>query len=147
MAKSLPIVVSPLASVFEKSGIDVVLVSVEAWPDEVVIRLRGGPSELTQMLDAEFHATLAETARLRQTGGGSPPPVQPAERVFDFQVSLSDDFGTNYSPTTSSLGGSGRMFRAEWFFTPGPPEAATSLTVSVGDREPTLTRIELDPDN
>ena len=66
------------------------LVSVEAWADEVVVRARGLPSERTAALAREF-----------------------AERIFEVEISIADDAGTVYSPTTSARGGSGTIFRAD----------------------------------
>jgi hypothetical protein len=45
MPASLPLVISPLRSVLECDGVEVVLVSVEVWRDEVVVRARGLPGE------------------------------------------------------------------------------------------------------
>ena len=67
-------------------------------------------------------------------------PAQPAERIFDVEISLADDAGTVYSPTASERGGSGTMFRTDWVFVPGPPEAARSLVVRIDGSD---THIEL----
>jgi hypothetical protein len=108
--------------VLERDGVEVVLVSVEAWPDEVVVRARGLPNERTAGLEREFGETLERYHEEgRETG---PVPRQPAECIFDVEVSVADDAGTVYSPTASARGGSGTMFRAEWVFVPGPPEDA-----------------------
>src|SRR4051812_31688887 len=50
----LPKVVSPLAFVGKREGVELILVSVEAWPDDIVIRMRGRPSPLTQRLEDDF---------------------------------------------------------------------------------------------
>ena len=71
-------------------------------------------------------------------------PSQPAEHVFDFDVTLGDDVGTNYSLKSSSRGGSGQMFRADWFFAPGPPHTARVLSVQVSGAEPVAIKVELD---
>jgi hypothetical protein len=68
-------------------------------------------------------------------------PLQPFERIFNVDASVADDVGTAYSPIHSAKGGSGRTFRAEWFFAPGPPAAAQSLIVRIDGAE---TRIEID---
>jgi hypothetical protein len=138
MATSLPLVVSPLRTVLEREGVEVVLVSVEAWPDEVVVRARGLPSERTAALEREF-GEANERWHRHGRGRGSVPP-QPAEYIFDFEVSVADDAGTAYSPTGCARGGSDTMFRARWVFVPGPPEAARSLVVRIDGSD---TRIEL----
>jgi hypothetical protein len=113
-----------------EADVDLVLVSVEVWTDEVVVRMRGLPNERTAALAAGFHEALDEW---HGQGRSGKRPEQPAERVFDFEVSVGDDIGTAYSPTSSARGGSGTMFRAEWSFVPGPPETARSLVVRTGD--------------
>jgi hypothetical protein len=134
---ALPKVVSPLVRVAEREGIEVVLVSVEAWPDEVVVRLRGLPTDLTARLDASFHEDLE---RWHAEGAYGPPPPQPADEVFDLDVSVGDDAETRYAFYSSAIGGTERMFRAEWTFRPGPPESANKLRVRIDDLE---TPIEL----
>jgi hypothetical protein len=113
-----------------------VLVSVEVWPDEVVVRVRGLPSELTAELEREFGEALERWDR--QGRDKDALRQQPLERIFDVDVSVADDVGTVYSPATSMRGGSGRMFRAEWFFSPGPPEVAESLLVFIDGTETRL---------
>jgi hypothetical protein len=138
MATSLPLVVSLLRTVLERDGVEVVLVSVEVWPDEVVVRARGLPNERTAVLERELGEALERWHRQGRDRDAAPP--QPAECIFDFEVSVADDAGTVYSPTGSARGGSGTMFRAEWVFVPGPPDAARSLVVRLGGSD---TRIEL----
>jgi hypothetical protein len=129
---ALPHVVSPLLRVAERDGVELVLVSVEAWPDEVVVRLRGLPTDLTARLEASFHDGLE---RWHAEGAHGSPPPQPADAVFDFDVSVSDDAETRYAPKSSARGGTGTMFRADWKFEPGPPPAATQLRVEIDGTE------------
>jgi hypothetical protein len=138
MPPSLPVVVSPLRTVVERDGVEVVLVSVEVWADEVVVRARALPSKRTAALAREFSGALE--GRCPQGGDGDAAPPQPAERIFDLYVSVADDAGTVYSPSTSARGGSGTMFRAEWVFVPGPSELARSLVVGI---DGLANRIEL----
>src|SRR2546423_4786402 len=139
MPTSLPLVVSPLRRVVERHGVEVVLVSIEVWPDEVVVRARGLPSERTAALEDEFSDALERWHR--QSADTDAVPRQPAERIFDVAVSVADDADTAYAPTTSARGGSGAMFRADWTFVPGPPESARSLVVRI---DGSATTIELD---
>jgi hypothetical protein len=133
------LVVSPLRSILEHNGVALMLVSVEVWHDEVVVRARGLPSELTVALENDFGEALERWHR----GGADREalPLQPFDRIFNVDVSLADDVGTAYSPIHSARGGSGRMFRAEWFFAPGPPAAAQSLIIRIAGAE---TSIEID---
>jgi len=139
MPASLPLVVSPLRTVLERDGVEVVLVSVEVWRDEVVVRARGLPSEGTVAFEREFSDALERWNR--QGADRAALPRQPAERIFDLDVSVADGAGTAYSPTSSARGGSGTMFRAEWSFVPGPPKTARWLMVRIDGSD---TRIELD---
>jgi hypothetical protein len=138
---TLPKVISPLAPLGERSGVELVLVSVEAWPDEVVVRMRGLPSDVTDRLDAEFGEALQAWHHAGNTGT---PPQQPEEWVFPLDVEVTDDVGTAYAPDSWARGGSGTMFRADYVFKPGPPEAAASLMVRVGGADGVETRVELD---
>jgi hypothetical protein len=134
----LPTVASPLARIGQRDGVELVLVSVEAWPDEVVVRLRGLPNDLTERLDAGFQLALESDTR-----AGRRPPAQPAERIFDFEITVADDVGTEYRSRSSARGGSGRMFRADWTFAPGPPAEAGWLIVGVAGDVGFETRVEL----
>jgi hypothetical protein len=139
MPRSLPLVVNPLRSVLERDGVALMLVSIEMWPDEVVVRARGLPSELTVALEHEFGEALERSHR--EGADKEALPLKPFEQIFNVNVSVADDVGTAYSPTHSARGGSGRMFRAEWFFAPGPPDAAQSLIVRIDGAD---TRVEID---
>jgi hypothetical protein len=91
MPASLPLVISPLRSVLECDGVEVVLVSVEVWRDEVVVRAHGLPGEGTVALEHEFSDALERWNR--QGADGHAVPRQPAERTFDLDVSIADGVG------------------------------------------------------
>jgi hypothetical protein len=58
------------------------------------------------------------------------------EPILDVRVSLSDDAGTTYPLRSRSVGGTGRLFRGNWYFTAGVPEDAASVVIHVeGDNE------------
>jgi hypothetical protein len=135
---ALPKVVSPLVTVGEREGVELILVSVEAWPDEVVIRMRGRPSPSTQRMEDEFDAALEGWHR---DGREGQIPEQPGTRIFGLDLAVADDLGTEYRLRSASRGGSGRMFRADWTFGPGPPRAANRLAVKVGDGPETEVRL------
>src|SRR5690242_1834203 len=130
----LPKVVSPLATVGQREGVELVLVSVEAWPDEVVVRMRGRASPLTRRMETDFDAALGTWHRQGREGR---PPEEPAERIFppDLDVRVTDDLGTAYKLRASARGGTGTEFHANWTFLPGPPDRAGRLTVRVCDAE------------
>jgi hypothetical protein len=128
---TLPVIANPLVRVSERAGVEVVLVTVEAWPEDVVVRFRALPSELAASLEAGYWTELeAWHSRGRREAGSA--PTQPAERI-DFAVSLADDTGTTYAPVSSAVGGSGRMLSADWVFSPGPPWDAESFVVRVDE--------------
>ena len=83
--------------------------SVEAWRDEVVVRARGLLSEGTVALEREFSDALERWNR--QGADRDAVPRQPAERIFDLDVSVADGAGTAYSPTSSARGGGGTNTR------------------------------------
>jgi hypothetical protein len=87
MPRSLPLVVSPLRSVLERNGVALMLVSIEVWQDEVVVRARGLPSELTVALEHEFGEALERWHR--ESADREALPLKPFERVFDVDVSRS----------------------------------------------------------
>jgi hypothetical protein len=97
MPATLPLVVSPLRTVLTRDGVEVVLVSVEVWPDEVVVRARGLPSERTAALEREYSEALHGWHR--QRGDPEATPRQPAERILELDVSVADDAGTPYLPS------------------------------------------------
>ena len=117
-----------MATLYARRGVEVAVIAIESWPGGVIVRLAGLPNEHTEALDRTYHAELEAWA---QSGRKDSPPNQPAEDVFDASLTLSDDVGTRYALRTASLGGSGRMFRAEWSFEPGPPDSAARLKIGV----------------
>jgi hypothetical protein len=133
----LPKVVNPLVSMLERDGVELVLVSVEAWPDEIVVRMRGLPSGRTAELESAFDEALEEWGRDPK----SKPPAQPAERVLDLDVGVADALGTAYAPFGSARGGTGTMFRADWTFRPGPPPEVDRLLVRIADASPVTVEL------
>jgi hypothetical protein len=106
---------------------DVALVSVEVWPSETIVRLAGLPDD-PHSHDRRFHESLDRWA---QAGRADPQPREPAESILDVDVTLADDVGTVYMLRTSMRGGSGRLFRGDWFFATGIPADATQLVLRV----------------
>jgi len=128
--------VSPIATLFRRQGVDVALVSVELWERETIVRLAALPGD-PQAADHEFHASLERWA---SEGRQGPPPMEPGEPILDVRVSLSDDAGTTYPLRSRSVGGTGRLFRGDWYFTAGVPEDAAAVAIHVeGDGEQTAS--------
>jgi hypothetical protein len=125
-----PAVVSPLAPLFRRDGVDIALVSVELWPQQTVVRLAAlvdDPVGEEEAFENRLDAWAAGGRRDRL-------PEGPGERLYrDVELSLADDLGSNYRWKSSSIGGSGRLFRGEWHFARGVPEEATRLLVEASD--------------
>jgi hypothetical protein len=130
----------PMEMLYSHDGVDVALVSVEVWSAGVILRLAGLPNERTDALDRRYQETLEAWAR---TGRKGSPPNQPGEDLFDVDLGLSDVSGTSYVLQTASKGGSGRMFRAEWSFEPGPPESSSQLTVRLSREGHEIASVDL----
>jgi hypothetical protein len=133
-------VISPIATLFQRQGVDVALVSVELWDGETIVRLAALPDD-PQAADRDFHASLDSRA---SEGRQGPPPDGPGEPILDVEVSLRDDAGTTYALRSSSVGGSGRLFRGDWHFTAGVPERARSLVVQVVGDSDQVASVPLD---
>ena len=103
----------------------------------------GACAGLAERTDSGAENDFGEALERWHRGGADREalPLQPFDRIFNVDVSLADDVGTAYSPIHSARGVSGRMFRAEWFFAPGPPVAAQSLIIRFDGAE---TSIEID---
>jgi hypothetical protein len=71
-----PLVVSPLRTVVEREGIEVLLLSIEVWRDEVFVRARGLPSQRTVVLEREF-SEASDVASDRGTVDLRPFPYEP----------------------------------------------------------------------
>lgn len=130
--KSLPVgreprVISPIETLFQRQGVSVALVSVEFWDEETIVRLAALP-ENPRAADREFHASLDRWAAEGRQGS---PPDEPGEAILDVRVSLTDDAGTKYPLRSSAVGGTGRLFRGDWYFIAGVPENAQSIVVDV----------------
>src|SRR5690349_15699680 len=100
-----------------------------------MVRLRGLPSETTERFEAEFGTAFEAWGN---AGAEGAPPQQPADGIFPEldDVSIGDNVGTHYAIRSSARGGSNRLFRADYVFTPGTPETAETVEVRVGDATP-----------
>jgi hypothetical protein len=133
-------VISPIATLFQRQGVDVALVSIELWDRETIVRLAALPGD-PQAADREYHASLERWALEGRQG---PPPHDPGERILEVKVSLRDDAGTIYPLRNTTRGGTGRLFRGDWYFTAGAPEGARSLVVHVVGDSDQVAEVTLD---
>ncbi len=148
MARLVPLVVSPAVPLLEFETFDLLLVSVEAWPDRVRIRL--AVSANAEVAVDALDVTLAEMVGSWDRGGDSDwlasehPFTQFFQRI-DF--SLHDSAATPYWRSNASVGGSGSDWEASWLFRPGlgtevhdlvvlarTPSGEGRVAVHLGDR-------------
>jgi hypothetical protein len=107
------------------NGITMLLVTVEAWPDSVIVRVAGMPNERTARLDAEFDQAMRTWAAARALGDDSRPPQDPGASALErLGLTIRDAAGTPYRLVVSSTGGTGTEWRGEWVFRPGPPASS-----------------------
>ena len=95
---------SPVTPLFRRDGIDVLLVSVELWPQHLVVRLAAS-GELAEQLGSDLLAPL--------------------------EVTVEDDLGTTYTPRSSNTGGTGSEWHGDWFFAAAVPNSVARLRVRV----------------
>ena len=147
MGRRLPHVVSPIAQLFEREGVQIVLVSVELWADGVVLRFGSLPSDLTARLEADWDEAFEEWATKRVAGiAPERAPQTASEALLQFEPELTDDVGTAYERRSGQLGGgiNGRAIRGEWFFEPRVPDRASELRIRTSfDDHETRVRVAL----
>jgi hypothetical protein len=131
MAARLPLIVSPVVPIALVEDRQVVLLTVESWPDRVRVRLAVVQDAATDALDAEFElACRSGQARIVEMPGA----------VFFGQVrfSIHDEAGTPYELDSGSVSGSGSEWEADWLFRPGIPDGVREIQVvahtSTGDQ-------------
>ena len=99
-----PRVVSPIATLFTRDGIDVLLVSVELWPEHVVVRL------------------AASGDRAEELG---------SDLLAAVRVTVEDDARTAYTPRSSQTGGTGSEWHGDWFFAAAVSARVRRLAVRI----------------
>jgi hypothetical protein len=110
-------------------GVDVLLVSVELWRSHVVVHLAGLADDLMDRLLREHRALMERHGR---DPNPTEPPEPPDAMLGRIDLTVADDVGTRYFPSSSVSGGSDKEWRAQWRFEPGVPPEATRLTVAIG---------------
>jgi hypothetical protein len=105
---TLPRVVSPIQRLFVRDGIEIALISVELWPNHLVVRLAALPGEVFD-------------ERLRQHGDA--PGGHGTRVLLDLEIAVDDDAGTIYTPRSRNTGGSGSEWHGDWFFAADVPDA------------------------
>ena len=132
MDRRLPRIVSPVVPIALVDDRQVLLLTVEDWPDRVRVRLAVLQDATTDDLDAEFELAARSTP-----GRGA---VEMPGAVFFSQVrfSIHDEAGTPYELDSGSVSGSGSEWEADWLFRPGIPDGVREIQVvahtSTGDQ-------------
>jgi hypothetical protein len=122
-------VLAPARLLATVEGVEVLLVSVELWRTHVFVHLAGLGNDLMDRLLREHQALMERWGR---DPNPSEPPEQPGAMLGRIDLRISDDVGTAYHPSSSSAGGTGTEWRADWTFEPGVPPEATRLTIAIG---------------
>jgi hypothetical protein len=129
-------VARPLADV---DSMPFVLTSVELWTNRVDVFLAGLPTAEADQRIRQHEDELNEWARKRREGlsgeGTLSPPHPRGNRLFDVDIRLHNDLGTNYRTTGGSAGGSNTEWRLHRHYEPGVPEQATTLIVEAADHD------------
>jgi hypothetical protein len=113
-------------------GTDVVLLTVEAWPMRIRVRLTALPDAMTDRLDADYAARMLEW---QQRGVERPDedfPEMPGSAFFGrLRFSLRDAAGTPYAMEGGQSAGSGSEWETSWQFRPGLPVGLDEIEVVV----------------
>jgi hypothetical protein len=140
----LPRVVSPVTTLFTRDGIEVALVSVELWPQHLVVRLAAIPNEITADRQRRYEMELE---RWGEAASGD-PPEQPGTRLLAaLRLAVEDDVGTAYAPRSSNTGGTGSEWHGDWFFAAEVPESVGRLTIRVAVTDGKAATVDLDLTN
>ncbi len=122
-------VLAPAMELAVVEGMTLVLLSVELWTTSVFLHLAVLRTSETDEQDAAHQRAMDAWGAGPRDGD---PPAQPGERLTRLPLTLADDAGTRYRPTHRGAGGTATEWRAQWKFEPGPPPAATRMTITLG---------------
>jgi hypothetical protein len=121
---------APATRLAEVDGLELMLLSVELWTKSVFVHLAATETALTDRLTAE---QKAELDRWAQDPTRSDLPEVPGAMLGRMSLTVADDAGTDYRPSSSQAGGTGTEWRAMWQFEPGVPDSASRLTIAIED--------------
>jgi len=136
----VPRVVISNEALGEWDGFEIVLLGVEVWPRDVVVRLALGWNDRAEKLDAEYSRAMKDWWQLRTSvADGEELPSReaatPPELLGRFVVELADDIGTTYKWEMGSgagwTGKRGYRWQQESEFMPSPPPGATRLDFKI----------------
>jgi hypothetical protein len=123
-------VLAPATLLAEVEGVEILLLSVELWRSDIRVQLAG-------LADQLMERRLRQHRELIESWGRDPNPTEPPERPEEMlgrlELTIADDLGTTYLPSSGGYGATDHQWRAEWTFEPGVPAEATRLTIAVGD--------------
>jgi hypothetical protein len=144
----LPRVISPVRSLFTRDGIEVALVSVEIWPQHIVVRLAGLSNQASADQQRHYEAAFKQWVQLLANAGergASDPPEQPGTRLLaPLEIAVEDDAGTTYEQRSSNTGGTGSEWHGDWFFVADDLASIERLTVTISSPEGDAATVALD---
>ena len=136
---TLPRVVSPVRPLFTRDDIDIALISVELWPDHVVVRLAALPNEITVERQRRYEVEFGALGLARD------PPDQPGMQLLaPLEIAVEDDQGTRYDRRSSNTGGTGSEWHGDWFFAGEVPTSIARITVRVSSPDGETAAVALD---
>ena len=136
MVARVPLIVSPVVPLALVDDRQVLLLTVESWPDRVRVRLAVEQDAATDALDSEFELAAGSTP---QNGVVEMPGAAFFGRV---RFSVNDEASTPYELDSGSVSGSGSEWEADWLFRPGIPDGVREIQVvahtSTGEQSVTV---------
>jgi hypothetical protein len=137
-----PAVIASGEVVLAWEGLQLGLLSVELWPDVLVVRAAGVAESVEAKEREERHRRehrewVAGVGRAHRESRELPEgPLHPLDEPLSrLQLSVSDDVATSYRWTSNGRGGASWDFSGEWFFAPAPPAGAKELRVTFSIRD------------
>lgn len=140
----LPRIYVVLAELGVVEGVSMVVVSVELWPGQVVVRVAARPGAATDRFDA---ADAHEIAAWTQPMTPHQRALQPMPQSSDARLlgralpRVTDDRGTAYQLRAGQVGTTDHRWRAEWIYAPEPPVETLALPVSAAGMDVALAPV------
>jgi hypothetical protein len=120
-------------------GMPFVLTSIELWTNRIDLFLAGQPAAESQRHIGHHEDELNDWAHKRRQGLNGErtlsPPQMRSSQLFEVDIRLRDDVGTDYQTMGGSAGGSQTEWRLHRHYEPGLPEHATQLAVEAADHD------------
>lgn len=120
-------------------GIDVWLMSVEFWEQEVHVIIAGTDDQSARRIEEQAPTAIEqgrpEPRSVGRSARNSRPPETPGDRMARLEITLGDDQGTCYVPRKSAAGGTGSEGRMYMVFEATTQRRGKKLIVNAADPE------------